>query len=109
MASAMIRGITASGLMHTDQITVSSPVFSPELLQMDQQDVGLTLSGDNGASVQEAELVFLCVKPDILPIATESITKTINENQVFFSIAAGTPCEKVENVRREPLRQWVRG
>eukprot|EP01138_Halocafeteria_seosinensis_P003052 gb/GECG01003119.1/.p1 GENE.gb/GECG01003119.1/~~gb/GECG01003119.1/.p1 ORF type:complete len:304 (+),score=32.73 gb/GECG01003119.1/:1-912(+) len=108
MASAMVRGITASGLMHTDQITVSSPVFSQELLQMDEQQVGLTLSADNGASVKEAELVFLCVKPDILPIATESIAEVINETQLFFSIAAGTPCEKVETFLRSNKLQKPR-
>lgn len=57
---------------------------------------------ENGSVVEEAEVIFLAVKPHILPSAMANMFDTLPQkplkSKLFVSILAGIPMQQLENV-----------
>lgn len=64
-------------------------------------ELGCTVAEDNTAAAAQAEVVFLCVKPQMLREVTEALAPVLGAGQTVVSIAAG--------VRLESLRAWLSG
>lgn len=58
---------------------------------------------ENGYIVEESDIIFLSVKPHILPAAISDVYKTLKkpdkvQNKLFVSILAGIKLESLETV-----------
>jgi pyrroline-5-carboxylate reductase len=87
MAEAMIKGMLAVGLVEPGQVTVAEPRAdrATEL----QKTYGVGIQADNSAAVEEAGLVVLSVKPQILAGVLPGLKGRIPGDALVLSIIAG--------------------
>ncbi|XP_019769384.1 pyrroline-5-carboxylate reductase [Dendroctonus ponderosae] len=99
MAKAICRSIHRKGLIDYSNVYVASPY--PKNLDSWKQ-LGANVSTDNAVVAQEANIVFLAVKPHILKEALISISKNALADQIrnklFISILAGITIHQLEEM-----------
>lgn len=84
MAQALIGGLLAQGLPAT-RVTVSEPV---ESIRNVLADTGIQLTDNNLAAIEQADIVVLAVKPQVIASVLQPLVGKI-KNQLLISIAAG--------------------
>lgn len=66
------------------------------------KDKGAHIYSENGIVVDQADIIFIAVKPHILPEAIANMYDTLphvpSKPKLFVSILAGVPIEQLENV-----------
>jgi pyrroline-5-carboxylate reductase len=89
MAAALIGGLTKRGLQPA-RVVVADP--SPEQLQRLRHDHGVTAAADNAAAVEDAEVVILAVKPQLMRgVALGLAPHLARTRPLVISVAAGIP------------------
>lgn len=58
-------------------------------------DFGMTLCPSESQTAKNADILFLCVKPQVMAQVLSSIADDVKENAVVVSIAAGVSAEKI--------------
>ena len=87
MASAIIGGMIEKKAYEASQVAASGKdALSLENLKV---KYGIETTYDNQVIMENCDVVFLSVKPQILPGVIEEISPMARENQLFVSIAAG--------------------
>lgn len=86
MGGALIRGMLASGIATSDQITLSAS--TPESAERAASALGVVAAESNAEALREADVVFLCVKPAKVLDVTSSVAAELAEKLVI-SIVAG--------------------
>ena len=87
MASAIIGGMIEKEAYTSAQVMASGKdVVSLEKLR---NKYGIETTEDNAWIMENADVVFLSVKPQILPMVIAEIAPLVKEKQLFVSIAAG--------------------
>lgn len=94
MGSAIVRGLLDANGMDPSHITVTGPV--ERRVQALADDLGVHAVTDNAAAVQGADVVLLCVKPQILPDVLREIQSAITPKALLVSIAAGISIDTIE-------------
>jgi pyrroline-5-carboxylate reductase len=87
MAEAIVRGVTAKGVLRPDQIIAADVV--PQRRAIFEQQLGITAVTDNVEAAKQARMLLLSVKPQQMPIALAGIGAAITEETLVISIAAG--------------------
>ncbi|XP_053685165.1 pyrroline-5-carboxylate reductase 1, mitochondrial isoform X2 [Sabethes cyaneus] len=101
MAYAIAAGLLSKGVVQPNQLIVSAT--SLENLRKRWNPLGVDrFTTDNVAILQQADIIFLCVKPHILPVCRRSIessgTKLPDcQQKVMVSILAGVTLERLNN------------
>lgn len=93
MGGAIIGGIVSNGIEKPHDITVADK--NNENLLLAAGRYGVNTSQDNLDAVKEADMLFLCVKPNILYGVIDEIAGAVKKNTIVVSIAAGQPLEKL--------------
>lgn len=93
MCGAIVDGIVKSGF-EPKNITVSGVIEEQLDVFMEKYDV-LTAT-DNAAVTADSDVLFLCVKPNVIYGVIEEIKDSVSENTIIVSIAAGQSEEKLE-------------
>jgi len=93
MASAIIGGLVAQGV-NPKSIIAAEP--SQERLDALHAEYGIEVSTNNDASVAQADVVVLCVKPQILQVVSEALATSLKPNALVISIAAGIELGSLE-------------
>ncbi|KAL3286549.1 hypothetical protein HHI36_001053 [Cryptolaemus montrouzieri] len=104
MARAIFDGIVDAGLVETKQIYVSGPRL--ENLEFFKQK-GASIITSNGAVVDYCDVIFICVKPQILHEVVRQIIDQSKEQwdkKIFVSVLAGTSILKIENLFMKPIK-----
>ena len=97
MASAIIGGLIEKG-MRPSNILASDP--SEDKLSQMSQALGIRTTTDNLEAVNKADIVLLCVKPQVLEVVIEPIQTAIASHApLVVSIAAG--------IEVASLQQWL--
>ncbi len=86
MANAIVGGLVQKGFSPSN-IIASAP--AQEHLDQIKANWGVTTSIDNGASVKQAAVIVLSVKPQILKQVCEELSVNLNHRPLIISIAAG--------------------
>ena len=87
MAGAIIGGMIEKKVYTKDQVMASGKdAVSLENLH---NKYGIEVTEDNAVVMNQADVVFLSVKPQVLPQVVAEISPMVKENQLFISIAAG--------------------
>ncbi|XP_017772744.1 PREDICTED: pyrroline-5-carboxylate reductase 3-like, partial [Nicrophorus vespilloides] len=99
MAKAIFKGIVNKCLIQPNQVNVSSPYIK----NLDVwKEMGACVSTDNAEIMEISDVVFLAVKPHILPEAIKNIEKSPHaaniKNKLFLSILAGYKISKLEKM-----------
>ncbi|HZS41014.1 MAG TPA: pyrroline-5-carboxylate reductase [Polyangia bacterium] len=103
MAEALIKGLTAAGLVEAKHIWGSSP--RAERVAELAKRYGIHGTTHNQDVVHHAEIVVLSVKPQILPHVLDEIAPHLKPAALVISIAAGTPIAAI--AKRLPERTRV--
>ncbi|XP_078081863.1 pyrroline-5-carboxylate reductase 1, mitochondrial-like [Mustelus asterias] len=95
LAFALARGFTAAGVLAAHKITASSPDQDlPTVGGLRKLGVNFTLS--NKETVQKSDVLFLAVKPPIIPFVLDEIAPDIEERHLVVSCAAGVTISSIE-------------
>lgn len=93
MGSALLGGLRRAELVPSSNITITG--LREEYLRGLAEKWSVNWSIDNGASVPEADIILLCVKPQMLGNVLNSISGGLQPHQLLISIAAGVATEYV--------------
>uniref|UniRef100_A0A4W4HFQ0 Pyrroline-5-carboxylate reductase n=3 Tax=Electrophorus TaxID=8004 RepID=A0A4W4HFQ0_ELEEL len=95
LAHALVKGFAASGVIATHKITASSPQTNlPAATALRRMGVNLTTS--NKEAVSRSDVLFLGVKPHIIPFVLDEIGPDIEERHLIVSCAAGVTISSIE-------------
>ena len=94
MARALAKGFAAAGLVRPEQIVAADPV--PAAAQQFASEVpGAKLSATNAALSQQADVIFLAVKPQSMTAVYGELAGKVGPGKLFVSIAAGITLAKL--------------
>jgi len=65
------------------------------------QKLGVKVITDNAAAVEGADLVLVCVKPQVVLELMEDISHKVSSHQLIISVAASVPTSQIENALGE--------
>ncbi|TNN66880.1 Pyrroline-5-carboxylate reductase 2 [Liparis tanakae] len=95
LAHALVKGFTAAGVIATHRITASSPDTElPTVSGLRKMGVNLTTS--NKETVSKSDILFLAVKPHIIPFVLDEIGPDIEDRHLIVSCAAGVTISSIE-------------
>lgn len=100
MASAIIGGLRASG--YAGESIVGSSRNSADHADLEQR-FGITMYEDNKQAIEQADVVFLCVKPNIMRQVVEEFADAVRPDQLFVSVAAGIELSAYERWLQQPV------
>ncbi|MGD6857457.1 pyrroline-5-carboxylate reductase [Bacillus infantis] len=87
MAQAIIGGMLNSGIARPDDIVASARTESTLAYVKNTYDIEVTL--DNKRAAEQADFLFLAVKPDVHMEVIEEISGSVPEDAIIITIAAG--------------------
>lgn len=94
LAFALARGFTVAGVLAAHKITASSPDTDlPTVTELRKLGVNFTTS--NKETVKNSDVLFLAVKPPIIPFVLDEIGSEI-EGRLVVSCAAGVTIHSIE-------------
>jgi pyrroline-5-carboxylate reductase len=96
MAEAMVRGLIERAGVSSDQIIMSGP--RKNRLSELSQSYGVSTTTDNRASVKDANIVIIAVKPQSLDIALSDLPGEISKDALVLSIVAGATMEGISKL-----------
>ncbi len=87
MGDAMIKGLLARKMVTPTQIVAGDPVVARR--EQVHADYGVAVTDDNVAAVQDADIVILCVKPQVAGKVMAQLAGRIPDEALVLSIMAG--------------------
>lgn len=93
MGSAIIGGILENGIAESSDIIVTDLDQSKVTELAEEYNIKQGLS--NGTVAGAADLLFLCVKPQVIYSVIDEIKNSVGDDTVVISIAAGQSIEKL--------------
>jgi len=94
MAEALIKGILAAGAARTGQMSVTD--ISTDRLEYLKKTYGIIVQKSNKEAVSGADVVLLCVKPQVIAKVLEEIAPAADSGKLVISIAAGITLARIE-------------
>jgi pyrroline-5-carboxylate reductase len=101
MAEAIVSGMVNAEFCAPEKIVLAD-IRSERLSEL-QADLGVRVSTDNRV-VQNAEIVVLAVKPQVMDEVLKGIKPYVRKETLVISIAAGIPAAKIEGALGEGTR-----
>jgi pyrroline-5-carboxylate reductase len=89
MAEALIRGLLHKEILAPKQVAVSEP--RQERAQFLSNTYHVKALANNQAAAQQADIVVLSVKPQIISEVLRELSSAVTPDQLIISIAAGIP------------------
>ncbi|WP_268798453.1 pyrroline-5-carboxylate reductase [Pseudomonas huanghezhanensis] len=93
MAASLIGGLRAQGV-EPDLIRASDP--GEETRERVSTEHGIKVFADNAQAVEDADVVLLAVKPQMMKTVCEVLRPHLKPNQLMVSIAAGITCASMK-------------
>ncbi|XP_043089037.1 pyrroline-5-carboxylate reductase 1a [Puntigrus tetrazona] len=95
LAHALVKGFTAAGVIATHRITASSPDTDlPTVIGL--RKMGAYFTTSNKETVNKSDVLFLAVKPHIIPFVLDEIGPDIEDRHLIVSCAAGVTISSIE-------------
>ncbi|XP_023366795.1 pyrroline-5-carboxylate reductase 1, mitochondrial isoform X2 [Otolemur garnettii] len=94
LAFALAKGFTAAGILAAHKIMASSPDM--DLATVSALRLGVNLTPHNKETVRHSDVLFLAVKPHIIPFILDEIGADIQDRHIVVSCAAGVTISSIE-------------
>jgi pyrroline-5-carboxylate reductase len=100
LGAGKMGGILLKSLLDKKRL---SPQFTRATVQHEERaralsdKLGITVSTDNLLAVQNADIVFVCVKPQVVRELMEQIRPNVTGHQLFISVAASVSTAQIED------------
>jgi len=95
MGGILLKALLQKGLL-SPQATVAT-VHHEERARSLAEKLGVPVSTDNLAAVKNADIIFVCVKPQVVQEVMEQIRPNVTAKQLVISVAASVPTSQIEN------------
>jgi pyrroline-5-carboxylate reductase len=102
MGEVLIKGLIAAGTTRPDHILASD--ISMERLEDLKKRYGITIKKTNFMAAQEADIIVLSVKPQVIESVLSEISSIVSEKKLVISIAAGIGLTKIEKGLKDGAR-----
>lgn len=89
MASAIIGGVLKKKVFAADEICASASRETSRNLLSLREEYHISITGDNRAAAEDAEIILLAVKPQQYADVIREIAPVVTDKQLVISIAAG--------------------
>jgi len=96
MAEALIKGMLAAGVAQAGRILVSD--VSNERLEHLHKTYGIIIDRSNKDAAAQADIILLCVKPQIIDVVLAKIEPVADKEKLVISIAAGVTIGRIEKM-----------
>ncbi len=96
MASAIIGGLLSSGVATKEEISATAK--TRETARSLRERFGIRTGTDNAAAASRADILFLAVKPHVLPDVIAEVRDALPQDALVISIAAGTTISSMERM-----------
>ncbi|MCM1044056.1 MAG: pyrroline-5-carboxylate reductase [Candidatus Gastranaerophilales bacterium] len=106
MASAMIKGMLEKGMVQAQDIIGCAKTV--ETKKRMEEQYGIRIAESNVQVAEEADILFLAVKPAIFPEVTSQIRDYVRGETVIVSIAAGITLDYMEKAFDRPNLKLMR-
>jgi len=100
MGETLIRGLLQAKVVLPENLTATGP--RPERLKFISETYRVKTTHDNRAAVRDADLVLLCIKPQIFDRVFGDVAEFISPAALVISIAAGIPIYAIEARLKPP-------
>jgi len=100
MAEAMIKGLLRRGMVTPDHVFASGP--RPERAQELFDRYAVRTTTDNVEAVEDAQIVVLAVKPQVLCPVLEELSGHVASSALVLSIVAGAPAGTIQRMLDVP-------
>ena len=94
MGSILLQSFLRDGLLSPAQTWAT--VAHPERARMLKEKLKVRAGTDNSKAVKDADIIFLCVKPQVVADVMREIRTHVNEKQLLISVAASVPTDMIE-------------
>ena len=95
MAEALVAGLLRNGLTTPDRLAVSDPLGSRR--EFLGRTFGVVVTADNRAAVRGADIVVLCVEPQVLDEVLRELAPSLDSHPLMISVAAGYPLSRMRH------------
>jgi len=95
IAEILISRFLESAVVESSSIVVSNPHLSRS--EHLKSKYGICAVGDNAEAAGQCDVVFICVRPDIVPSVIIDLKSVNMEHKVLISVAAGIPLSLYES------------
>lgn len=93
MAEAIVAGIIKKSVVDAADVCVTD--ISEDRLSYFKNQYGTATSSNNATAVAQADVVMLCVKPQVFPAVWPEISDALKPDALVISIMAGVPSAKI--------------
>ena len=90
----LLQSFLRDGLLSPAQTWAT--VAHPERARALKEKLKVHAGTDNLEAVQDADIIFLCVKPQVVADVVREIRAHVNRNQLLISVAASVPTDMIE-------------
>lgn len=102
MAKAIIGGMLEKGIVKAEDIIAADKMEAAAKEAAERFHIQTTT--DNKAVAENAEIIFLAVKPQFLPTAVDEIKEFITDEHLIVSIAAGRTIDDITKLFGKEIR-----
>ncbi|MBZ5719453.1 MAG: pyrroline-5-carboxylate reductase [Acidobacteriia bacterium] len=94
MGGILLKALLEKGLL--SRASTCATVAHEERAAALAQKLGIPVSTDNLAAVKNADIVFVCVKPQVVQEVMEQIRPNVSRSQIIISVAASVATSQIE-------------
>jgi pyrroline-5-carboxylate reductase len=94
MGSILLQSFLRDGLLSPAQTWATAA--HPERARMLKEKLKVHAGTDNSEAAKDADIIFVCVKPQVVADVVREISSSLNEKQLIISVAASVPTEMIE-------------
>jgi pyrroline-5-carboxylate reductase len=95
MGGILLKALLGKNLLHPT--LTCATVAHEERARALSDKLHIPVSTDNLAAVHQADIIFVCVKPQVVQEVMEQIRPHVNRNQLIISVAASVPTAQIES------------
>jgi pyrroline-5-carboxylate reductase len=102
MAESLLAGLLRKGVASAERLTVSDP--HSQRREWLARRFGVAVHADNRAAAQKADLIVLCVEPQVLDSVLVDLSSILPSNPLLISVAAGYPLSRLQKQLKTATR-----
>ena len=105
IGSILLQSFLRDGLLSPGQTWAT--VAHPERARMLKEKLKVHAGTDNSEAVKDADIIFICVKPQVVADVVKEIRAHLNGKQLVISVAASVPTEMIERALEKDRKSVV--
>lgn len=106
LGAGKIGGILLNALLEKQLLSSKATVATvqhEEKARSLSQKLGIPVGTDNRMAVRSADIILVCVKPQVVDEVIEQIRPSVTKNQIIISVAASVPTSRIEQKLKRPV------